>query len=301
MSKVVVVGSINMDLVAVGDRHPRPGETVMGRELHLLPGGKGANQAVAARRGGAPTHMVGRVGDDVFGVELREFLDREGIDLQEAKAVAGSSGTALITVAAENNTIVVVAGANDALGPGDVEELPLGAGDIVLSQFEVRQPTIAAAFRLARDCGATTVLNPAPADTCDPGLLELTDILLVNEIELCTLLGRPLSDELTPGVAAALARDLRAHPDQIVVVTLGSAGAVAVYGDEAINVEGYRVAVVDTTGAGDCFAGNLAAELSRGAGLEQALHAANKAASLCVQKLGAGVSMPNRRATVGVA
>jgi ribokinase len=245
--------------------------------------------------------MVGRVGEDVFAVELRDFLEREGIDLREVGAVEGSSGVALITVAAEDNTIVVVGGANDALAPDDVADLPLVAGDIVLAQFEVHQATIAAAFRLARTRAATTVLNPAPAHACDPGLLELTDILLVNESELCTLLRRPPADEMTPAMAIAFARELRARPDQVVVVTLGATGAVAIDGDEAIEVEGHRVAVVDTTGAGDCFAGNLAAELNRGSGLEGALHAANKAASLCVQKLGAGVSMPHFGAPVEVA
>jgi ribokinase len=292
ISKVIVVGSINMDIVAVGDRHPRPGETVSGRELHLLPGGKGANQAVAACRGGAVTHMVGRLGDDAFAGELREFLRLEGIDLDQVNTVKGSSGTALIMVAGGENTIVVVKGANDRLAPADVLNLPIVSGDVVLAQFEVPPATIAAAFEIARARGASTILNPAPAEVCDARLLELTDLLLVNESELCTLLGLPAVNEMSPAAAVDAAHELRDGAEQVVVVTLGAAGAVALAGDQVIEIEGHRVDVVDTTGAGDCFAGNLAAELGRGSNLEKAMRTANRAASLCVQKLGAGVSMP---------
>jgi ribokinase len=293
MSKVYVVGSVNMDVVALADRHPHKGETVRGNDLRFLPGGKGANQAVAASRAGASTYMVGMLGDDAFARELRAFLEGEHLDLSFLGVARGApTGTALITVAETENTIVVVPGANDALSVEDVEALPFASDAVVVAEFETPQRTVLAAFQRARQVGAKTILNPAPAATLIPGLLEATDVLVVNESELSWLVNGTPAGEMSTDDALAAARQARHSPEQIVIVTLGANGAVAIVEDRILRVEGHRVATVDTTGAGDCFVGNLAAEISRGVDLAPALTAANRAASICVQTLGAAGSMP---------
>lgn len=293
MGSVLVVGSINMDAVAIASRHPRHGETVKGSELRLLPGGKGANQAVAARRAGAPTSMVGRLGDDAFGQQLTSFLDEEGIDLSLVSRVTGvSSGTALIVVADGENTITMIPGANDALAPDDVHDLPAATSDVVVAQLEVPLATVAAAFEAAKRVGATTVLNAAPASPCGDDLLRSADVLVVNETELSQLVdGKPV-ESMSPTDAVTAAARLRRRGDQAIVVTLGRSGVVALDGVRTIRIEGHEVDTVDTTGAGDCFVGYLAAGLSRGVDLEPALESANIAASICVQALGAAVSVP---------
>jgi ribokinase len=293
MGSVYVIGSINMDVVALAERHPRHGETVRGSDLKFLPGGKGANQAVAARRAGANTYMVGTVGEDAFASELRSFLEEEMLGLEFVGVThAAPTGTALITVANAENTIVVVPGANDLLSTQNVSALPFESGDVVVAQFEIRQETVLAAFNRARRMGALTVLNPAPAATPLPGLLTVTDVLIVNESELGWLVGDRKITQMKPDQAVAAARAARGRSDQVVVVTLGANGAVAIVGDDVIRVEGHRVAAVDTTGAGDCFVGNMAAALSRDTEFTAALRQANHAASLCVQALGASGSMP---------
>jgi len=287
------VGSINMDVVATADRHPRSGETVTGEELHLVPGGKGANQAVAAHRAEAETCLVGRLGEDEFGDRLEAFLRDEALDLDHVeRAPKLPTGTALVTVAGSQNTIVVVPGANGALRPGDVQALPVAPGDVVVAQFEVPLETVEAALRHGREEGARTLLNPSPAMPSSQRLLGLADVLVVNETEL-GFLGDAQADALEgEGHIVEAARRFRARDSQVIVTTLGADGAVAVDGEGVIRIEGRRVDAVDSTGAGDCFTGNLAAELSRKAPVSAALATANVAASLCVQSFGAGPSMP---------
>ena len=184
MGHVFVAGSINMDVVATAERHPRIGETVAGQAVLYFPGGKGANQAVSAAKLGAQVALIGRLGRDTFGDELKAFLRAQGIDLSFVRQTAEThSGTALITVANADNTIVVVPGANALVGVADVEA-PLAKGDIAVSQFEIPLPTIAAFFARARAAGATTILNPAPAMAFGRELLDLVDILILNETEL---------------------------------------------------------------------------------------------------------------------
>jgi ribokinase len=292
VSGVFVVGSINMDVVATADRHPRSGETVTGEQLHFVPGGKGANQAVAAHRADAQTRLVGRLGEDDFGDRLEAFLRDEGLDLDHVeRAPKLPTGTALVTVAGSQNTIVVVPGANGALRPGDVQALPVAPGDVVVAQFEVPLETVEAALRRGREEGATTVLNPSPAMPCSPRLLGLAEVLVANETELGFFSDAQTALEREGDLVAA-ARKLRAHDSQVIVTTLGEDGAVAVDREEVIRIEGRRVDAVDSTGAGDCFTGNLAAGLSRNAPISAALETANVAASLCVQSFGAGPSMP---------
>jgi ribokinase len=293
MGRVFVAGSINMDVVATADRHPRIGETVTGKEVLYFPGGKGANQAVAAARLGAPTTLIGRLGRDAHGAELKAFLAAQGIDLSFVRETANvQSGTAIVTVADADNTIVVIPGANALLNADDVAAAPLAKGDVAVSQFEIPLSTIAAFFKRARAAGATTILNPAPAIGFDAALLDLVDILILNEGELGLLAKVELYDSDDHAHLIDAARSLQIGDNKIICVTLGKRGVLALVGDEPIVVPGRRVKAVDTTGAGDCFVGAVATRLAHGKAIRDALDYANVAASICVQRMGAAPSMP---------
>ena len=293
MGRVFVAGSINMDVVATADRHPKVGETVAGRQVLYFPGGKGANQAVAASRLGAGTTLIGRLGEDAFGAELRQFLGDQGIDLGYIRdTTEAHTGTAIITVAKSDNTIVVIPGANGLVGADDVRIVPMLKGDVAVSQFEIPLPTIAAFFRRAREADVVTVLNPAPAQAMPGELLALVDILVLNETELGFLAGTELTDADEAATIIAVARKLQARADQTICVTLGKRGVLALAGSEELVVPGRPVKAVDTTGAGDCFVGALAAQLADDVPLRAALAFANAAASISVQRMGAGPSMP---------
>ncbi|KJC55007.1 ribokinase [Bradyrhizobium sp. LTSPM299] len=299
MGRVFVAGSINMDVVATAERHPRVGETVAGEAVLYFPGGKGANQAVASAKQGVPTTLVGRLGADAFGQELRTFLAAQGVDLAFVKDTAGThSGTAIITIANADNTIVVVPGANARVDADDVAAPVLAKGDVAVSQFEIPLPTIATFFKRARAAGATTILNPAPAKQADKDLLDLVDILILNETELGFLTGTELSDSDTPARFAEAARSLA--QGKIVCVTLGRRGVLALVEGHPVLVPGREVKAVDTTGAGDCFVGALASQLASGKPLRDALSYANVAASICVQRMGAAPSMPTAEEVEGV-
>lgn len=293
MGGVFVAGSINMDVVATAARHPRIGETVAGTALLYFPGGKGANQAVSAAKLGAPTTLIGRLGKDAFGDQLKAFLTAQAVDLGFVQATAGAdTGTAVITTANADNTIVVIPGANALLSATDVAAPPLAKGDIAVSQFEIPLPTIAAFFKRARAAGATTILNPAPAIECSTELLDLVDILILNETELGLLARTELRDTDDPVRLLEAARSLRLGKDRIICVTLGKRGVLALIDGEPSIVPGRTVEAVDTTGAGDCFVGAVAAQLAGGRSIRDALDYANAAASICVQRMGAAPSMP---------
>lgn len=293
MGRVFVAGSINMDVVATATRHPRVGETVAGSAVHYFPGGKGANQAVAAAKLGASTTLIGRLGADAFGKQLRTFLAAQGVNLDLVKDTAEAhSGTAIITVAQADNTIVVVPGANALLSAEDVSAPALAKGDIAVSQFEIPLSTTAAFFTRARTAGATTMLNPAPAAMVGSELLDLVDILVLNETELGFLAGAELHDNDEPAKFVNAARSLRTNPQQVICVTLGKRGVLALRGNDSSLIAGRAVKAVDTTGAGDCFVGALAAQLASGCAIPDALNYANVAASICVQRMGAAPSMP---------
>jgi ribokinase len=293
MGRVVVAGSINMDVVATADRHPRIGETVAGESVHYFPGGKGANQAVSAAKLGAPVALIGRLGRDAFGDELKAFLTAQGIDLSLVRQTEGvHTGTAIITIANADNTIVVIPGANALVSAEDVQAPALAKGDIAVSQFEIPLPAITAFFQRARAAGATTILNPAPAIRFGRDLLDLVDIFILNETELGLLAGTELHDtDDYPRFIEAM-RSLQIGKDKIVCVTLGKRGTVALI-DGRQHVDGGRaVKAVDTTGAGDCFVGAVAAQLAAGKPIHDALAYANVAASIAVQRMGAAPSMP---------
>ena len=286
MADVIVAGSINMDVVASVARHPLPGETVAGTDLRHVPGGKGANQAVAAVRAGATVRLVGAVGDDAFGDDLTRFLEGSGVDVGRVRRLPGvSTGVALIAVDADGqNTIVVVPGANAGVDAPAVRDCGAMPGDVLVAQYEIPPESVVAFFAHGRDVGATCVLNPAPAAPAPAGLLALVDVLVVNETELATLSGTSITAGSPVAVVAGALRALREQGlagTAAAVVTRGAQGAV-------------EVRAVDATGAGDCFVGWLAARLAAGSPVEPALEQANAAAALCVTRPGAGPSMPSR-------
>lgn len=287
-SSVAVLGSANMDLVVRVASAVRPGETVSGSSFATGPGGKGLNQAVAAARAGADVRFLGAVGADEFGGRLRGFLLAEGIDASGLVPSAEPTGIAAITVTDDGeNAIVVVAGANgdDRLSDSDRAAIA-GAGYLVV-QLERPVVLVLEAMRWARGHGVTTVLTPAPVpESHIDELVSLSDILLVNEHEAAALSG----DADAAGAARVLSRAAGT-----VVVTLGAAGAlVARDGEVAATVAARPVAAVDTTGAGDTFAGVLIAWLAAGATFHSSLEAASAAAALTVTRPGAAASMPRR-------
>ncbi len=295
MRRIIVAGSINMDVVGKTERHPQPGETVAGTELHFIPGGKGSNQAVAASRLGGDVHLVGKLGRDAFGDTLTVFLKGEKLNLNQLRySNTAATGTALIIVDAHSeNTIVVIPGSNARLLPGDVETVPLDEQTLVVSQFEIAQDTILKLFGSAQAVGATTILNPAPATTFIPGLMELIDYLIVNETELAFYCNAPaVSDD--PAEITAQAKRLRIRNEQTILVTRGAQGVLCLHHDEVIAMVGLDVQAVDTTGAGDCCVGAFAGALAEEKPMREALEFANRAAAVSVQRLGASASLPYR-------
>lgn len=293
MSEVVVVGSLNMDLVVRAPRLPVPGETLLGHGFSTVPGGKGANQAVAAARLGARTAMIGCVGGDAFGRQLRDGLEQDHIDCSALRTLPGrSSGVALIVVDdGGRNGIVVVSGANGRLAPEDIDEhAPLIAGArIVALQLETPLATVEHAARVAKARGKIVVLNPAPAQPLPPALIACADFLVPNEIEAAMLTGLRV-DSVESAMEAA--RRLRAEGAAGVLVTLGEHGVVAVVDGGAQHFPARSVQAVDTTGAGDTFIGGLCAALAAGRALDDAIAFAQAAAAVSVTRPGAQTSIP---------
>ncbi len=295
MGKLYVVGSINIDIVVRPQRLPLRGETVTASTLSYLPGGKGANQAVAAAKMGCTTSLIGRVGNDQWGLILREFLEEQGVDATSVRESNTTTGSAIIIVGEfGENAIVVINGANAEVNPTDIMQLQCGRGDVVVAQFEVPRDTVIATLSQAQASAATTVLNPSPPGPVPPDLMALVDILLVNEAELGLITQTSLSEGASATELANAVRELDRQRGQITVVTRGKFGAMAFVDGDAILVPGRIVATFDTTGAGDCFTGTFAACIVAGRALEDALQTANIAASLSVQREGAGSSMPLR-------
>lgn len=276
---VVVVGSANLDLVTSVEHLPIPGETVIADSYAEHPGGKGLNQAVAARRSGARTAFLGCLGRDGAGDTLHRVMTEEGIDAYVAD-VAAPTGRALISVdRSAENSIVVVPGANHLLGIGVIDDhrSVLSDSRVVLAQLEVPIDAVEAAFAIARLSGAITILNPAPATALPHGLLSLCDIVMPNQTELAQLGG--VSTLLDAGVST-------------VVVTLGARGLRIVTSQESVDVPPYAVRAVDTTGAGDAACGALAASLARGMDIVTAARRAAAAGALAATRAGAVPSLP---------
>ncbi|RDK02564.1 ribokinase [Paraburkholderia lacunae] len=294
--RVAVVGSLNMDLVVRAPRLPHPGETLAGRTFAQVAGGKGGNQAVAAARLGAQVSMLGCVGADANGAQLRAGLEVEGIDCTALETGAQASGVALIVVDdASQNAIVIVAGSNGELTPETIarHEAVLAAADVVICQLETPPDAVHAALAAARRLSRTVILNPAPATGPLPAdWLPLIDYLIPNELEAATLTGLPVA---TPADAARAAAALRDAGARNVLVTLGPRGVhAALDGADATLYSAPSVKAVDTTAAGDTFIGGFAAQLARGASVDAAIRFAQRAAALSVTRAGAQPSIPTR-------
>jgi ribokinase len=288
---IVVVGSSNTDMIVQTDRLPLPGETVLGGDLTIAPGGKGANQAVAAARLGANVTFIARVGQDMFGREAINNFQREGLNIryliQDPQA---PSGVALIVVGPGGQNLIAVApGANRRLTPADVEaaKSAFTQARVVLLQLEIPIETVLAAAQAGRAAGAMVILNPAPAPSypLPPELLATVDIVTPNETEAATLTGQN-----TPEKAAQI---LLQWGVRVAIVTLGAEGALVATGPDRIQrIPGFQVEAVDATAAGDAFNGGLAVALARGEPLERAVRYAHAVAALSVTRLGAQPSLP---------
>lgn len=293
-ARVAVVGSLNMDLVARAPRLPHPGETLAGRTFAQVAGGKGGNQAVAAARLGAQVSMLGCVGADANGAQLRAGLEAEGIDCAAVETGREATGVALIIVDdASQNAIVIVAGSNGEVTPETIarHEAVLAAADVVICQLETPLDTVQAALATARRLGKTVILNPAPATGPLPAeWLPLIDYLIPNELEAATLTGLPVG---SPEEAATAAAVLRAAGARNVLVTLGPRGVqAALEGVSPALYDAPKVKAVDTTAAGDTFIGGFAAQLAQGASVDAAIRFAQRAAALSVTRAGAQPSIP---------
>jgi ribokinase len=290
---VVVLGSANMDLVGRAPRLPLAGETVLGTSFSRHPGGKGANQAVAAARAGARTAFIGAVGADPFAEELANSMERAGVDVVNLRLSSDeSTGIALIVVdEAGRNQITVLPGANGQVGERDVHALQgvIAAGSVLLLQLEIPVESVARAARMAREAGATVVLNPAPATELPDALLASVDVLVPNEREARTL-AAATDDEPIESVAATL----RVRGPSVVVVTLGESGALILDDAGARRTPAFSVDAVDTTAAGDAFLGGFAAARAEGKPLDLAVRFATATAALSVQRRGAQPSVPSR-------
>jgi ribokinase len=292
VNNVIVVGSINVDIIARVANLPAPGQTLLGSDAAIRPGGKGANQAVAAARLGAPTRMIAAVGDDDFGTRMTANLAGAGVDTAGLGRIAGlPTGLALIVVSADGeNTIVVAPGANAALGPTAVRDLTLGRDDVLLLQLEVPVETGLAAAVAAKRDRARVVLNAAPLLPPGPtlaDLLERVDVLVLNESEAADLAGLAAPPEVQGWRALAASLPARAC-----VVTLGSQGAVASDGTTTWWQPAFPASIVDTTGAGDAFCGGLAQSLAEGYDLRAAVRRGCAAGAIAVGRLGAQSALP---------
>jgi ribokinase len=289
--RIVVVGGLNMDLILQVPHLPRRGESVNGEQLLRAPGGKGANQAVAAARLGASVSMVGRVGRDAFGHELKSMLRDEEVSTRWVLGSERPTGAALIFVDDNgDNCIGIAPGANLDLLPDDVPERLLQEADVLVAGLEVPLATTAEALRLARQAGVRTVLNAAPAQSLPESLPRHADVLIVNEQEAAALTG---SLDLASGTEAEAARAIRRDPDQIVVVTLGEDGALALVGDDVLRQPSYRVATVDSTGAGDAFVAAFAVARWWIDGVASALRLGCAAGALATTRPGAQPALPD--------
>jgi len=291
---VVVFGSINMDLVVRTPRLPTPGETLTGHTFFTAPGGKGANQAVACARLGVPTRMVGRVGDDLFGEQLRASLRSFGVQDDGVLTTPGPSGVALIAVDdTAENTIVIVPGANGAVSIADIPRLEraLDGARALLLQLEVPIETVVAAARAAHTRGVTVILDPAPALPLPDELYALADIITPNEHEATTLTGIAVHDDQG---AIAAARTLIARGARRVALKLGARGALTADAEGEQFWSPFTVTPVDTVAAGDAFNGGLAVALSEGRSFNEAIRWGLAAGALSVTRHGAQPSMPER-------
>jgi ribokinase len=289
--KILVVGSLNMDLVVNAPRHPQMGETILGGTFATFPGGKGANQAVAAARMGSAVTMIGRVGQDGFGSELRASAVKDGIDMQHVKVdEREATGIAFITVdAAGRNTIVVASGANLALTPRELSaaQQAFSNANVLVTQLESPLDTVSAAITLAVANNLRVVLNPAPAQTLSAEILSKVDYFIPNEREAMQVVGAETLDSAIEQLLGMGVRNL--------IITLGEKGVLIVTPAGRKEIPAYSVQAVDTVAAGDAFVGAFATGLAEGMSTEQAAQLGNAAAAISVTRHGAQPSLPMRK------
>lgn len=290
---VVVLGSINLDLVARIDQVPKAGETRLAESMLVVPGGKGANQALAARRMGATTILLGMIGEDAFAMQALKFLRQDGVDLSHLEvSKTRATGLAFITVESSGqNAITVVPGANKEVGSDALADLQqvLGPNDLLVLQCEIPLDVVERAMLMAKKVGARILWDPAPADRAFPKSLFKADIVMPNQGEAELVTGLTVSDVRSAKVAA---RQLRSRGAQVGIVKMGAEGVVWATSRGIFYEPGVAVAAVDAVGAGDAFAGALAARLDHGDGLGDAIRIANHAAALSTTQPGAQPSFP---------
>ena len=293
---IVVAGSLNADLVQRVERFPRPGETVTGSDLSIIPGGKGANQACAAALLGGSVKMIGQVGNDPFGRILIESLARANVDTSGVQVSATATGTAAILVLPTGENLIVISpGANGTLTPDAVAGrlYAIESGSILLTQLEVPLATTDLCLRVARERGAITILDPAPAQGLASELLASVDLLTPNQTEAAFLLGSNIEIESYEEAEQA-ARELLERGPSAVILKLGSLGVVVATRSAVYRVPGFAVKAVDSTAAGDTFNGALAVALAENRALEEAVKFANAAGAISVTRHGAQSSIPRR-------
>ncbi|MGG0482958.1 ribokinase [Priestia aryabhattai] len=286
MAKVTVIGSSSMDLVVTSNIRPGAGETVLGESFKTVPGGKGANQAVAAARLGADVSMIGCVGEDHYGKAILENFKSNGVSVENVKPVTDSdSGTAHIILAEGDNSIVVVKGANDHITPDYVEKAKekIKEADIVLIQQEIPEETVEYVAQLCQALKVPLLLNPAPARPLKAEVIEQVSYITPNEHEAALLFEGKEKEEV-----------LKQYPNKL-FITEGKQGVRYFNGEKEVLVPSYQVETIDTTGAGDTFNAALAVALAEGMGFEKGIQFANRAASLSVTKFGAQGGMPTRK------
>lgn len=300
MKRIVVVGSTNTDMVVKAARIPAPGETILGGRFLMNPGGKGANQAVAAARLGAEVVFIAKVGDDLFGREAKALFAKENICTDYVLTDPSEpSGVALIMVDAKGeNCIAVASGANGTLMPEDIEGLEgvIAQSDLLLMQLETPLETVRYAADVAVNLGVPVILNPAPACELPSDLYDCLEVITPNESEAELLTNIKVTDEAS---AEAAARVLCDKGVLNVVITMGAKGAYVFDGEDGVMVAAFKVEAVDTTAAGDVFNGALAVALTEELELEEAVRFASKAASISVTRMGAQASAPRREELVG--
>jgi len=294
-NRITVIGSSNTDMVIKTSKLPLPGETILGGDFLMNPGGKGANQAVAAARLNGNVALIAKTGEDLFGLQAKKLFQSEKLETKYLLSDPDSpSGIALITVDDQGeNCIVVAPGANARLTPEDIVNAgeAILEAEIVLMQLEIPLETVVCAATMAFESGKKVILNPAPAQPLPDALLKKLYLITPNETEAELLTGIPVTD--LPSAEKA-ARALLEKGVQTVVITLGSKGALLVTDSQCQLIPAFHVEPVDTTAAGDCFNGALAVAIAEGVGLENAITFASKAASISVTRMGAQASAPYR-------